>query len=173
MHCLFLSRICSIFRISVVSFCWMTYAILSSGKSQFLFSFVSLESSETEKSIGNLQLQRVPPRCGFIVFAFWLWLCAGLYCSFIEVRLVKWLRSVTEAPKEKNYVKDYEEMKNLSLHLGLKTFETLMTWDQFSWLSHLVESSFPRLQLGNEKRTRQPSRNVPCRKPHPSSKPRS
>lgn len=57
--------------------------------------------------------------CGFVIFVFWLWLFAGLYCRFIEVHLVNWLRHVTDPKKDENnqknyakdYVKDYEEMK--------------------------------------------------------------
>lgn len=53
-------------------------------------------------------------RCGFVIFVFWLWLCAGLYCHFIEARLVSWLRRMTEPQKkdpDSDYTKDYEDMK--------------------------------------------------------------
>ena len=53
-------------------------------------------------------------RCGFVVFVFWLWLLAGLYCRFIEARLVEWLRQITESPKASH---PYEEME---LWLGPK-----------------------------------------------------
>ncbi|CAK9076661.1 unnamed protein product [Durusdinium trenchii] len=46
--------------------------------------------------------------CGFVVFVFWLWLLAGLYCRFIEARLVEWLRQITESPKASH---PYEEME--------------------------------------------------------------
>eukprot|EP00434_Breviolum_minutum_P036577 symbB.v1.2.032410.t2/scaffold3891.1/size48789/2 len=52
--------------------------------------------------------------CGFVIFVFWLWLCAGLYCHFIEARLVSWLRRMTEPQKkdpDSDYTKDYEDMK--------------------------------------------------------------
>ncbi|CAJ1357652.1 unnamed protein product [Effrenium voratum] len=34
--------------------------------------------------------------CGFVIFGFWLWLSSGLYCEFVESRLVGWLRHKTE-----------------------------------------------------------------------------